>query len=200
MTSGSIMPFEERRRDEALDVLAEAYRIDPWHAVWFGGVGPDRLPINRRWLAYLLDHPCKGEKKILVHDGAIVGFAHWQASSGREPPPDEASRKAIVEALGKDALGRMAPLLAAFRDHAPHEPHIRFGPIAVHPSLQGKGLGGALMASFCEHVDRANAMSWLETSKPENVRFYAKFGFDVVHDLDIEGLRAWFMRRPKQAG
>ena len=78
----------------------------------------------------------------------------------------------------------------------PSEPHWHLGPVAVDAQLQGQGIGGAMMADFCARMGECGALSYLETDKSENVRFYQKFGFSVIAEAEILGVPNWFMSRP----
>jgi ribosomal protein S18 acetylase RimI-like enzyme len=73
--------------------------------------------------------------------------------------------------------------------------------VAVHPSLQGRGMGGAAMRSVFEHVGGDPIV--LECTERSNVRFYEKLGFECVeevvlidssgNDVDEEECRMWVM-------
>jgi GNAT superfamily N-acetyltransferase len=76
------------------------------------------------------------------------------------------------------------------------EPHWHLGPVAVDPQLQGQGIGTAMLTAFCSRVDDLSMLSYLETDKYENVRFYRKLGFDVVAAAEVLGVPNWFMSRP----
>ena len=80
------------------------------------------------------------------------------------------------------------------------EPHWHLGPVAVDRHLQGKGIGGALLAKFCVRMDDSGALSYLETDKSENVRFYERFGFTVIAESKILGVPNWFMSRRCRLG
>src|SRR5262249_6296183 len=80
------------------------------------------------------------------------------------------------------------------------EPHWHLGPVAVDPHLQGKGIGGALLAKFCVRMDDSGALSYLETDKSENVRFYERFGFTVIAESKILGVPNFFMSRRCRLG
>ncbi len=43
---------------------------------------------------------------------------------------------------------------------------------------------------------RRGDVGYLETDKPENVRFYERFGFRVVAEAPVIGVTSWYMRRP----
>ena len=77
----------------------------------------------------------------------------------------------------------------------PTWPHWHVGPVAVDSHLQGQGIGGAMLAAFCERMDRAHMLSYLETDKFVNVGFYEKFGFRVIEDAPVLGTPNWFMSR-----
>jgi hypothetical protein len=38
-------------------------------------------------------------------------------------------------------------------------------------------------------------LGYLETDKPENVTFYKRFGFEVVDEHPVLGIKNWFMLR-----
>jgi GNAT superfamily N-acetyltransferase len=78
----------------------------------------------------------------------------------------------------------------------PSEPHWHLGPVAVEPSLQGQGIGTAMLNAFCAVVDSTGAHAYLETDKHENVLLYQRFGFSVVESVQVLGVPNWFMSRP----
>ncbi len=72
--------------------------------------------------------------------------------------------------------------------------------MAVDAHLQGIGVGSKLMRSFCAKMDAAGEDAYLETDKPENVRFYERFGFEVIGEKEVLGNSNWFMlRRPQKS-
>jgi ribosomal protein S18 acetylase RimI-like enzyme len=78
------------------------------------------------------------------------------------------------------------------------EPHWHVGPVGVEPGFQGMGLGRAVMRLLCDEFDEHHRLAWLETDKPENVRFYIGLGFEVVEEVPMLTSRFWFMRREAQ--
>ncbi|HTF33338.1 MAG TPA: hypothetical protein VK714_06495 [Myxococcota bacterium] len=54
-----------------------------------------------------------------------------------------------------------------------------------------------MLTKFCAKMDECAALSYLETDKPQNVRFYERFGYTVVAEGLVLGVDNWFMiRRP----
>jgi predicted N-acetyltransferase YhbS len=64
--------------------------------------------------------------------------------------------------------------------------------------VRGKGYGQALMRSRLDRVDAEHAPAYLESSKPENVPYYQRFGFEVTGEIVIPdgGPTLWPMWRP----
>ena len=84
--------------------------------------------------------------------------------------------------------------------HDPSEPHWHVGPVGVHPELQGRGVGKAMLAAFLDMVDHQGLPAYLETDLDRNVRLYEEFGFQVVDQEDISGVNNRFMWREAVAG
>jgi ribosomal protein S18 acetylase RimI-like enzyme len=97
------------------------------------------------------------------------------------------------DATAIDRFLHMGSILAA---HDPEEPHWHVGPVGVEPGFQGMGIGKAAMGLLCGELDARHRVAWLETDKPENVRFYVGLGFEVVEEVPMFSARNWFMRRP----
>jgi hypothetical protein len=75
------------------------------------------------------------------------------------------------------------------------KPHWHLGPVAVDAHLQRQGIGKSMLAAFCSDMDARKAIAYLETDKIANVRFYEQFGFTVLAEADVLGVRNWFMSR-----
>lgn len=52
-----------------------------------------------------------------------------------------------------------------------------------------------LLAHHTAHLDATGQRGYLETDKPENVRFYEVHGFVVTHCATVIGVQNWFMSR-----
>jgi ribosomal protein S18 acetylase RimI-like enzyme len=84
----------------------------------------------------------------------------------------------------------------AWARHDPREDHWHVGLVAVESDLQGRGVGTRLVSEHCTRMDVLGAASYLETDKAINVRFYQKFGFQIVGSEPVLGVTNWFMKRP----
>lgn len=61
----------------------------------------------------------------------------------------------------------------------PDQPHYFLQTLGVDPDCQGHGHGTALLGTFTRQCDADCSLAYLETSKPENVRFYEGHGFQA---------------------
>jgi ribosomal protein S18 acetylase RimI-like enzyme len=69
----------------------------------------------------------------------------------------------------------------------PKTPHVYVVVLGVDPSLKGRGLGGALLRHALKLASDASVPAYLETSKPENVGFYRRHGFEVTGEISSHG-------------
>ena len=99
---------------------------------------------------------------------------------------------------GPHVTGRTMRWLAVWTKRDPVKRHWHLGPLVVDAPLQGMGLGSRMMQVFCAQMDAAREDAYLETDKPENVRFYERFGFELVGEQEVLGVSNYFMlRRPE---
>src|SRR5262245_36613870 len=92
-------------------------------------------------------------------------------------------------------LSRSLRIMSVWAKHDPREPHWHLGPIGVHPELQGRGLGKALLSTFLRSIDEQRAPAYLETDVDRNVLLYEQFGFRVIAEAEINGVNNRFMWR-----
>ena len=124
--------------------------------------------------------------------GAAGATPPGECVSTMLPPEVRALDEPGAEATDVDRFLHMGSILA---EHDLAESHWHVGPVGVDPGFQGRGLGGAAMKLLCGEFDRHQRLAWLETAKPENVRFYIGLGFEVVEEIELLSTPNWFMRR-----
>jgi GNAT superfamily N-acetyltransferase len=69
----------------------------------------------------------------------------------------------------------------------PKRPHWYLGILGTDPPHQGKGVGRALIEPVLARADEDRLPAWLEASRPENVPYYERFGFDVSCQVALPG-------------
>ncbi len=83
--------------------------------------------------------------------------------------------------------------------HPAEPPHWYLAILGTDPAAQGRGLGSAMMRPVLEECDRDGVGAYLESSKEQNLDFYARHGFrSRPRDGLPRGPRLWPMwRRPR---
>jgi ribosomal protein S18 acetylase RimI-like enzyme len=79
----------------------------------------------------------------------------------------------------------------------PEEPHGYLAVIGSDPAVRGQGFGQALMRSRLDRCDAEYCPAYLESTKPENVPYYERFGFTVTREIALPdgGPPMWAMWR-----
>jgi len=109
--------------------------------------------------------------------------------------------KAKVYKMGREASKRIKPIeeynTKGHREFAPGD-HWYLQTLGVEPTHQGKGYGSLLMEYMLEKIDNSNPLPvFLETSTEINVKFYKRFGFEVVREEIIPetDVEQWYLLR-----
>jgi len=100
-------------------------------------------------------------------------------------------------------LPLLAMGLARLQRRHPHEPpHWYLSLLGTDPELQGHGFASAVLQPVLARCDLDGVGAYLESSKPRNLDFYARFGFQVVGELRLpRGPTMWPMwREPRGEG
>lgn len=183
--------------EEVLDVLSRGMRDNPLHVTAFGEDPETRRRRFRKLVSMMfsvgdLSHTLVARRE----DGVVVGVC------GMMPPGDclpglgqQLRMLPSMLAIGPRTAGRIMRWMGAWQRHHPGERHWHLGPLAVDAHLQGEGVGSRMMRVFCARMDAAGEDAYLETDKPINVRFYERFGFEVVGEGEVLGVPNWFMLR-----
>ncbi len=197
MAEPTLEPYQQHQYPAVVDVLAEAYLTNPINVAVFGGTGPEQVRQGRALFSWMLQEMLPGPSFVALHGGVVVGFVHWVSYPGCRPSREKvaAVMPRLLAELAPDVAPRLITWLRAWAKRDPDTPHSHFGPIGVVPRLQGSGVGRLLMQRYCAHLDHAGETGYLETDRPENVRFYGRSGFEVTSEMELLGVRNWFMQR-----
>jgi ribosomal protein S18 acetylase RimI-like enzyme len=187
---------EMRRADipRVAEILGRAFATNPIHLA----VYREKPMIERRLQVTFEAMFRYGPGRCFVSelDGQILGgmrIVKW--------PDCQRMGLSVVPAIMK-ASGGPGPLIREMKHirvwnrHDPRRPHWHLGPIGVAPEVQHKGIGSHLMEFLCDLTDKDGTEAYLETERSENVPFYQRFGFEVVEDEVVIGIKNWFMLRP----
>jgi ribosomal protein S18 acetylase RimI-like enzyme len=183
----------------AAATLADAFCDDPF-SVWLFPARRLRERLLASWTMQL--------RVISVPRGYAFATADLDGVALWAPPGDpglgflQQLRLFVpfVRILGRRLPAAIAGFGVIRRGH-PSEPHWYLSTIGVAPARQRAGLGRALIRPMLERADREQAITYLETFKPDNVAYYERFGFAVTGEDDVpDGPHMWSMTRLPFAG
>lgn len=87
------------------------------------------------------------------------------------------------------------------RAHPRARPHWYLSLVATDPPARGHGLGAAVLRPIFERCDADGLGIYLESSKEDNISFYARYGFRVTGEVRLPlGPRMWLMWREPSNG
>ena len=109
--------------------------------------------------------------------------------------------KSKMYKLGRQAQKRIMPIekhsTKVHREFTPGD-HWYLQTLGVEPDHQGKGYGSLLMEYMLEKIDKTNPLPvFLETSTEINVKFYKRFGFEVISEgiIPKTDVDQWYLLR-----
>jgi ribosomal protein S18 acetylase RimI-like enzyme len=116
--------------------------------------------------------------------GGLVGVALWQPP-GRFPLSKTRKLRmapALLRsaAVAPRAFPRFARSGAALEREFPAEPVWYLQALGVHPDLQRRGSGAALLAAGLVRVDADRVACYLHTSDHANLEYYRRQGFELT--------------------
>src|SRR5262249_14777745 len=179
-------------------LLSRAMCDNPIDVCAFGGEAPHRRrSLERFYTAVLHGLYRRGQIFGGFREAEMIAICAFAPPGRCQATLAEKVRilPSVVLANQIGTVGRIVQWVSAWSRRDPSEPHWQLGPVAVEPGGQGQGVGRTLMADSCTRMDECAGLAYLETDKPENVRFYRRFGFSVVAEADVLGVRNWFMSR-----
>ena len=185
---------------QAVGVLARGMRDNPLHVAVYGDDPDRRLRSHARLVGGVFDAFPAQQPICAVREGALVGVTGVAPVGTCQATAIQRLRLLPrVVALGPQSAARVGRWLSSWARRDPDEAHVHLGPLAVDAHLQGQGIGSLIMCEHCRRLDGAREVGYLETDKPENVRFYERFGFEVIGEETVIGVPNWFMRREPRA-
>ncbi len=186
---------------EVVAVTARAFWCDPLVDFFCRDMLHEYRLLPAVFRVYLRDLTGPGtELRIAEHGGRPRGVAGWLSPGAFPRPVLRESRRVAgspaVLARGRHRLKALRLLLEVDRHH-PAEPHWYLSLLATDPTVQGRGIGSALLAPVLDRCDRDGTVAYTETQKEANVSWYARAGFGVTEEIRRPGTpTVWCLRRP----
>jgi hypothetical protein len=195
-----VRPASTADRDAILDLCTAAFVTEPAFAHFFGA---DYHPHARTFLAFLLDVRLAGGLTWVEEvDGGIASVSMWDPPGGLNlSQADQDQRwKSTAATFPSDAAQRLDDYEERVHGAGPTDPHYYLGVIASDVNARGRGHGAAVLRPGLIAADTEGLSSFLETGTESNLTYYARFGFEVTTELDLDdGTRIWCLTRPPGA-
>ncbi|MCW2512304.1 MAG: family N-acetyltransferase [Mycobacterium sp.] len=120
--------------------------------------------------------------------GGIGGAALWDPpGKWRQTRAQELrAMPGLLLAFGRSFTRGMV-LEEMMKKAHPEEPHWYLAIIGSDPDVRGTGYGQVLMRSRLDRCDAEHAPAYLESSNPDNVPYYQRFGFEVTGEIAPPG-------------
>jgi GNAT superfamily N-acetyltransferase len=186
-------------RGAVVQTIVRAFTEDPL-VRWFF---PDDAAYERRasaFFGYLFDIRVVHGVIHVAGDCAAASLWNRPGEGMPQPEQDQLWATDVEPGAGPGELDRLDAMEDAVVALRPAGPHWYLGVLATDPSRRGEGLARAVLQPVLERADADGIPALLETGTPENLPFYARFGFDVLADARVSGgPPLWAMWRPPQA-
>jgi ribosomal protein S18 acetylase RimI-like enzyme len=178
-------------------VLAEAFFDDPV----FGWLMPEdgrRQARLRRYFGIDLRHFALAHGRVWT-TGDLSGAALILPPGRWRVPPRTTLLHGSAFGIHLSRAVRMGAAMEWRHARELREPHYYVRDIGVHPDMQGRGLGSALMRPTLERCDREGSPAYIEASSERSAALYERLGFQHVKELRVGGSPPlWLMIRPPQ--
>ena len=186
----------------AADCLAAAFADDPQMAFFFAGDPPLRQDLVTEFFSILMAARLALGMPVLLlkSEGRILGAAMGYDTQRPEWLPTHQARWALLQQRQASMASRFERADAISEEYKPQEPHFYLGVLGVHPSMQGKWAGCALIKAYCDLAegDPVSAGTFLETAQRKNLAFYERCGFQRLGQGELApGKPFWCLFRPK---
>jgi ribosomal protein S18 acetylase RimI-like enzyme len=180
------------------EVLARAFYTDPVMS-WMLPDDSARERALGRMFATMIRHHFLGTGGVEAAAGGRIGAAalwsppgQWKQSRLQEM----LMMPGFIRAFGRK-VARGQQVADLMKERHPGEPHWYLAVIGSDPAVRGTGFGQALMRSRLDRCDAEHAPAYLESSNPDNIGYYQRFGFEVTGEIALPegGPSMWPMWR-----
>lgn len=204
----TVFPMSAADHGEVVHLLARAFADDPH----FAGLIPTEDAERRRrdffgYVAVRANHSPETCDIAVDDEGRIIGVALWE-----HPDVVRPHQRPIGSAL--EQLATLPLLYRIFGDRLsdanrtqeavdaarPAEAHWYLKIIGTDPQARGQGAGKALLTHRLTEADRYRTPAYLESSTPDNLGWYERFGFRLRGEVLSTGtVNTYGMWRPARA-
>lgn len=192
--------LRERDIPKADRVLTDAFRPDPlWSRVLAGS-----KTVQQRGLFEVPIRYCLRYGEVYATSENLEGIITWVPGDLADMPMWRLIRSGAIWSGLKMALQLYSklgpvfkPIEADRKENMKKSPFIYLPVLGVASEFQGQGFGGKLLSALVAESEQARLPIYLETESEGNVRWYERFGFESVKQINLPviNLPMWEMAR-----
>lgn len=195
------------RKDEvpsAAWLLARAFDDDPLFCYLFPHQERRARALDALFKYAIRDAATFGRVDAARTENTLIGASIW-LPPGAYPPSTARNIRAVpafltMAGLFPASLGRVTRTLAADTRAHIETPHWYLEAIGVEPSRQGRGVGTALLQGVLAQADDQDHACYLVTSRPRNLAWYSRLGFEKVATIRPDPASPPFWPMQREAG
>lgn len=150
---------------------------------WLVADPEERFDAQRGQFGIIVEHAAEHGRIYLDEDHRAA--AVWLDYTQPVPEPADYDRR-LFHACGSHTP-RFAALDVAFEENHPTVGHQHLAFMAVLPEYQDRGLGGALLSSHHQELDRDGTPAYLEAANLRAARMYGTWGYRIISRIDLPG-------------
>ena len=194
--------------DDVATTLAQAFAHDPLMCSFFP-YEQNSSALSYYTFRFLVSHSLANGEVTLAHaNNQIVGAALWLASENAEHTLMDEIRHGGIAMLDKQGVKAiLRQIRASAQMQQLHEtlinaPHYYLYILGLIEEARGQGLATQLITPMLERADLEQKSCYLDTHNEANINLYRHYGFEVVHEGAMKGLkvRHWVMiRQPRNS-
>ncbi len=183
----TVRPATKADQATVTDTLADAFSHDPMFQ-WVAGVDADVSiePKLQRFFGAMVKLVLAGDDHLAFTTDDGTGAAVWFAPNQWKMSGADTLR--VLPAMLRAFASRTPRMIGAFNAVEKQHPtaeHYFLEAIGTRETVQGKGVGSALITSMLERCDAEGMPAYLESSNVRNVPFYARHGFEVTGEIEV---------------
>lgn len=201
MTAVDVRPATRADITALSQVLGRAFADDPVMSWMLPDPQARHHKLHKLFAALTRHHHlARGGVEVATNGSGITAAALWDPpGQWRHTTAEELRAAPSMLVTFGTAVRRGMAVSDLMKQCHPAEPHWYLAVIGSDPQVRGGGFGHALMRSRLDRCDAEYAPAYLESSNPDNIGYYQRFGFEVTGEITVpDGPTLYPMwRRPR---